>query len=121
MMSRDPKILELLKTYFEPEDYFHIYNRMIGTGSIGGKACGMLLARKIVAKDAPEVFQHMEPHDSYYLGSDVFYTYIVHNKFWRLHISQKTKKDTSVWPLRSKKHSKTESFQKQQGNSLFVC
>ena len=91
MMSRDPKILELLKTYFEPEDYFHIYNRMIGTGSIGGKACGMLLARKIVAKDAPEVFQHMEPHDSYYLGSDVFYTYIVHNKFWRLHISQKTK------------------------------
>ena len=33
----------------------------------------------------------MEPHDSYYLGSDVFYTYIVHNKFWRLHIHQKTK------------------------------
>ena len=91
MMSRDEKILALLKQYFSPEDYFHIYKRMIGTGSIGGKACGMLLARKIIETDNPEAFRLMEPHDSYYLGSDVFYTYIVHNKFWRLHISQKTK------------------------------
>lgn len=90
MMSCDEKILALLKKYFSPEDYFLIYNRMIGTGSIGGKACGMLLARKIVEKDDPEAFAHMEPHDSYYLGSDVFYTYMVHNKFWRLHIDQKT-------------------------------
>ena len=49
-----------------------------------------LLARKIVETDVPEVFAHMEPHDSYYLGSDVFYTYIVHNHFWKLHIDQKT-------------------------------
>ena len=91
MMSGDERILSLLEKYFSPEDYFLVYNRMIGTGSIGGKACGMLLARKIVEKDCPEAFFHMEPHDSYYLGSDVFYTYIVHNKFWRLHIHQKTK------------------------------
>ena len=91
MMSNDEKILSLLKTYFEPDDYFLVYKRMIGTGCIGGKACGMLLARKIIQKDNPEAFAHMEPHDSYYLGSDVFYTYIVHNKFWRLHIHQKTK------------------------------
>ncbi|MGN1167348.1 MAG: PEP/pyruvate-binding domain-containing protein [Lachnospiraceae bacterium] len=92
MMSCDEKILSLLKKYFSPEDYFLVYNRMIGTGSIGGKACGMLLSRKIIEKDNPEAFSHMEPHDSYYLGSDVFYTYIVHNKFWRLHINQKTEK-----------------------------
>lgn len=91
MMSCDEKILSLLKKYLTPEDYFHVFNRMIGTGSIGGKACGMLLARKIIETDNPEAYEHMEPHDSYYLGSDVFYTYIVHNKFWRLHINQKTK------------------------------
>ena len=90
MMSCDEKIQNLLRHYFTPEDYFFVYNRMIGTGCIGGKACGMLLARKIVETDAPEVFRHMEPHDSYYLGSDVFYTYIVHNRFWKLHITQKT-------------------------------
>lgn len=91
MMSGDAKILALLEKYFTPEDYFHTYSRMIGTGSIGGKACGMLLARKITEMDNPAVYAYMEPHDSYYLGSDVFYTYIVHNKFWRLHINQKTK------------------------------
>lgn len=90
MMSCDEKILSLLERYFTPDDYFLVYNRMIGTGSIGGKACGMLLARKIIEKDDPDAFTHMEPHDSYYLGSDVFYTYMVHNKFWRLHIHQKT-------------------------------
>jgi len=93
MMSTDARILDLLKMYFTPEDYLHVYNRMIGTGCVGGKACGMLLARKIIETDAPDVAALMEPHDSYYLGSDVFYTYIVHNKFWRLHIQQKTEED----------------------------
>lgn len=51
MMSCNEKILSLLKKYFSPEDYFHVFNRMIGTGSIGRKACGMLLARKIIEKD----------------------------------------------------------------------
>ncbi len=31
MMSNDEKILSLLKTYFEPDDYFLVYKRMIGT------------------------------------------------------------------------------------------
>ena len=90
MLSSDERILTLVKKYFLPEDYFRIYSRMIGTGSIGGKACGMLLARQIVEKDCPEAFERMEPHDSYYLGSDVYYTYVVHNRFWGLRISQKT-------------------------------
>lgn len=33
MMSNDEKILSLLKTYFEPDDYFLVYKRMIGTGT----------------------------------------------------------------------------------------
>ncbi len=93
MMSTDDHILELLKQYFTPADYLHVYNRMIGTGCVGGKACGMLLARKIIETDAPKVAAYMEPHDSYYLGSDVFYTFIVHNKMWKLHIQQKTEEE----------------------------
>lgn len=91
MMSGDEKVLKLLERYFSAEDYFQIQSRMIGTGGIGGKACGMLLARKIVALEAPEAFQFMEAHDSFYVGSDVFYTFIVHNHFWKLRIHQKTK------------------------------
>lgn len=51
MMNRDERLRELVEEYFEAEDYFEIRNRMIGTGTIGGKASGMLLARKI-PKDA---------------------------------------------------------------------
>ena len=35
--------------------------------------------------------QYVEPHDSYYIGSDVFYSYIVENGWWKLLMEQKTK------------------------------
>ena len=63
---------------------------MIGTGSIGGKAVGMLLARKIVTNHLPEMQNRMEPHDSFYIGSDVFYTYLVENGWWKLRLAQRT-------------------------------
>ena len=77
MMSRDLRMREMIKANFKPKDYFTIRKRMIGTGMIGGKACGMLLARKIIENRCPEIFKKLEPHDSFYIGSDVFYTYIV--------------------------------------------
>ncbi|MDR1829804.1 MAG: PEP/pyruvate-binding domain-containing protein, partial [Candidatus Fibromonas sp.] len=40
------------------------------------------------AKDATQ--DCWEPHDSYYLGSDIFYTYIVQNGWWELRTKQKT-------------------------------
>ena len=46
MMTRDERLRELVKRYFRPEDYFLLRDRMIGSGAIGGKACGMLLAPK---------------------------------------------------------------------------
>ena len=89
-MTRDPRLQEMVKTYFKPGDYFKLRDRMIGSGSIGGKACGMLLARKIIRSRIPEYVQYQEPHDSFYIGSDVFYTYIVSNNCWKLRIAQRT-------------------------------
>lgn len=39
----------------------------------------MLLARKIAEECLPEFRDHAEPHDSFFIGSDVFYTYLVNN------------------------------------------
>ena len=89
MMSRDEKIRNLIKSNFEPRDYFEIRSRMIGTGMIGGKACGMLLARKLVKNINMDLYHKLEPHDSYYIGSDVFYSYIVYNGFWDIRIRQR--------------------------------
>lgn len=89
MMSRDERMRVLIKKNFTPEDYFFIRRRMIGTGMIGGKACGMLLARKLVENNRHDIFQRMEPHDSFYIGSDVFYSYIVENDIWDIRIRQR--------------------------------
>ncbi len=93
MMSRDERLRVMIKENFKPEDYFHVKKRMIGTGMIGGKACGMLLARKIVENKRPDIFEHFEPHDSFYMGSDVFYTFIVENHFWDIRIRQRSREE----------------------------
>ena len=90
-MTKDEKLKELVRRYFTPADYFRLRRRMIGSGAIGGKACGMLLARKIAETEIPEFRAYSEPHDSFYIGSDVFYTYLVSNGDWRLRIRQRTK------------------------------
>ena len=45
MMSRDERMREMIRKNLRPQDYFTIKKRMIGTGMIGGKATGMLLAK----------------------------------------------------------------------------
>lgn len=92
MIGREDRIMVLAKETFSLEDLLAIKGRLIGTGFIGGKAVGMLLARKILLKDTTFDWQHhLEPHDSFYIGSDVFYTYIVQNGWWKLRMEQKTK------------------------------
>lgn len=90
MMTRDSRMRRMIKRHFNAYDYLDIRDHMIGTGMIGGKACGMLLARKLVEDEAPDLSGRFEPHDSYYIGSDVYYTYIVENGYWEMRIRQRT-------------------------------
>ncbi len=90
MMTRDDKMRAMVKKHFTPEDYFAVRDHMVGTGMIGGKACGMLLARNIIRNKEPEISEVLEPHDSFYVGSDLYYTYIVDNGLWDLRIRQRT-------------------------------
>jgi len=82
MVSRDPVIKSLLKRYMRLEDILEIRRRMIGTGLIGGKTVGMLLARRILQSNSPRFVELLEAHDSFYVGSDVFFTYLVRNGVW---------------------------------------
>jgi len=92
MIGHEKRILSLAQKNFSLKDLLNIKNRLIGTGFIGGKAVGMLLANNIVSKELSiEWEQHSEPHDSFYVGSDVFYTYFVENGWWKLRMEQKTR------------------------------
>ncbi|MDP4109928.1 MAG: PEP/pyruvate-binding domain-containing protein, partial [Bacillota bacterium] len=91
LIGGESRMFELCDRYFTLGDILAIAAREVGTGFIGGKSVGMLLARKILEKDGKDRFSaYMESHDSYYLGSDIFYTYIVQNGWWRLRSKQKT-------------------------------
>ncbi|MDD5311126.1 MAG: PEP/pyruvate-binding domain-containing protein [Candidatus Omnitrophica bacterium] len=92
MIAREEKLLSLVEEYYSLEDLLGIKSKMIGTGFIGGKAVGMLLARNMLLKERSlGMEKYFEPHDSFYVGSDVFYTYIVENGWWKLRMEQKTK------------------------------
>jgi len=88
-ITRDARVLALAQKYLTLRDVLDVEDRMIGTGLIGGKAVGMLLARAIIRKDAPHLHACAEPHDSFHVGSDVFYSFLVRNGAWWVREQQK--------------------------------
>ena len=94
MIAREERILTLARQYFSLQDLLEIKSRIIGDGFIGGKAVGMLLAHNILRQDESfDWADHLENHDSHYVGSNVYYSYIVHNNLWRLFMRQKTEEN----------------------------
>lgn len=81
-VTRDDRFGDLAQRYFNLNDLLAIGRRMIGTGLIGGKSAGMLLAHAILAKDNPPVSSRLGVNDSFYVGSDVYYTYLILNGCW---------------------------------------
>lgn len=89
-----PRMFALCDRYFSLADILAVAGREIGTGFIGGKSLGMLVARKALETEGAERFAgRIETHDSFYIGSDVFYTYIVQNGWWKLRTKQKATRD----------------------------
>ena len=75
----------LADSYFKLDELLSIRDRLIGSGQIGGKAAGMLLARRILLEESGEIdySKLLESHDSFYIGSDVFFTFLVNNNLFR--------------------------------------
>jgi len=89
MMIGDHEDFNLLADrYFTLDDLFGIRSRLLGSGRIGGKAAGMLLARAVLANgpDGADFVRALEPHDSFFVGSDVFFTFLVNNDLFRLRL-----------------------------------
>lgn len=88
MIGTHPEFSRLVDHYITLDDLFAIRDRLIGSGRIGGKAAGMLLARRILASEPGEIdfSATLEAHDSFYIGSDVFFTFLVNNDLFRLRL-----------------------------------
>ena len=86
MIGDHPSFNKLADAYFTIEDLINTRSRLIGSGRIGGKAAGMLLSRRILLaeKNQADFAQVLEPHDSFYIGSDVFFTFLVKNDLFQM-------------------------------------
>ncbi len=95
-ISRGGRMLDLASEYLTLSDIIEIRKRMIGTGQVGGKTVGMLLARAILRKTDSRWDEVLEPHDSFFIGADVFYTYLVQNGLWWMKQKQKDRQSYLV-------------------------
>jgi hypothetical protein len=90
LIGHHPVFSQLADRYFTLDDLFTIRNRLIGAGRIGGKAAGMLLAQRILLTEKDETGiafgERFDDHDSFYIGSDVFFTFLVNNDLFRLRL-----------------------------------
>lgn len=79
LMTTEARMERLILKHFSNHDFKEVWERRIGGGLIGGKACGLLVARKLIEVMLPEFKECIEPHHSFYIGSDVFCQYLEQN------------------------------------------
>jgi pyruvate,water dikinase len=91
-ISRDDRILRLASKHLALADMVDIGKRIIGTGLIGGKSAGMLIGNAVLRHDNPKWDSLLEKHDSFFVGSDVFCTYLVRNGVWWIREQQRDEK-----------------------------
>ena len=89
LIAREGKILDLARANLNLKDLLNIRRRMIGTGLIGGKSTGLVVAQAILKKHNRQLHSTLAPHDSFFIGADVFYTYLVQNGLWWIKQKQK--------------------------------
>ena len=93
LMTTESHMEQLILKHFTEEDFRRVWMRKIGGGVIGGKACGLLVARKLIELNMPEYAGHVEPHISFFIGTDVFYRYLVYNRCAELKARHRLEKE----------------------------
>jgi hypothetical protein len=92
LISDQLAYVNIAKDWFTIGDLRDIYQHKIGGGKIGGKAAGMLLARRILENLAPpELKSHLTIPESFFLGADVTYAFMAMNNL--MHWSDQKYKD----------------------------
>ncbi|MFZ6026917.1 MAG: PEP/pyruvate-binding domain-containing protein [Chloroflexota bacterium] len=81
LISDQLAFVRIAKRWFTAADFRYILDHRIGTGKIGGKSAGLLLAYKILQNTAPpDVFERVVLPRSYFVGADVFYDFLALNQ-----------------------------------------
>ena len=90
LVSDQLAFIHIARRWFTATDFNMILERRIGTGKVGGKSAGLLLAYKILQSAAPEIIEKIHLPRSYFIGADVFYYFIACNHLEFLNHKYKT-------------------------------
>ena len=90
LVSDQLAFIHIARRWFTAADFNMILERRIGTGKVGGKSAGLLLAYKILQNTAPEIFEKISLPSSYFIGADVFYDFMAANDLEFLNQKYKT-------------------------------
>ena len=92
LLSDQLPFIRVAKRVFSIKDLNWIYERLIGSGKIGGKAGGMLMAWHILEKAnhdfGPDITRQVAIPDTYFIGSEIIYEFLLQNKLERF-VNQK--------------------------------
>ena len=80
LISDQLAYLNIAKEWIKLEDLITINDHRIGSGRIGGKSAGMILAQRILLEHGDQdIINHLDVPESYFLASDVIYAFMTHN------------------------------------------
>lgn len=100
LVGKGGRMTELCREHLRLTDLLAVATRQIGSGWIGGKSVGMLTARAILEHSGSGAFAEvLEPHDSFYIGSDVFESFLVGNGWWDMWTAHKAGHDFATASL----------------------
>ncbi|MCA9925003.1 MAG: hypothetical protein KC419_02145 [Anaerolineales bacterium] len=92
LISDNLHFIGIAKKVFSIRDLRWIYERLLGTGKIGGKAAGVLLALATLRQKGdvlgPDISRLVDIPETYFIGSEIIYEYIYINKLERF-VNQK--------------------------------
>ncbi len=96
LISDQLRYINIAKEWFTVEDLTNVRRHKIGSGRIGGKAAGMLLAYRIIQRVGDESLRlNVRTPETFFLGSDIFYNFMEINNLvhWN---DQKYKKEIEM-------------------------
>lgn len=96
MISDQLAYIKIAKQWFTVADLLDIRERKIGSGKVGGKAAGMLLAKSILsAVGDDDIKDCINIPESYFLAADVLYAFMAHNNLMHWN-DQKYKSESEI-------------------------
>jgi pyruvate,water dikinase len=84
IISNRPEYIRIARDFFSVSDIMEVKSRIVGSGTIGGKAAGVLLSNSIIraaceAEGISDRLSQLRQPESFFIGSGVYFNFLINN------------------------------------------